>query len=448
MPQINKKDFATSGYGADIFVVSQPGAKFTNQGNLTTSGDFASPIKAMADGVTITNRGNLTTSGDGSYGIFAGDLLGSHYDHVTIVNYGAITTSGDFLDDGINFAFGADGIEQNGNNGTVINYGSITTIGPDSAGIGHIGANSEITNYGQINATGIGIVSDTIDGTETGNTITNYGQIHTTGDGSHGIWLFSESNIVRNYGTIQADGFNGFGISMEAGGNHAENYGTILVTGEIARGVLLLGENVSFDNHGLVRATGDGSIGVRFSSENPAGSDGGVFTNYGTVEGAGRAVSGVDSNDHVANYGILAGTVSLGAGDDSYLAGHGSSLTGELILGDGNDLVTLDRGFGSLTVADFMTGAGSDDLFDVSAFGFHSLDDLLAHALQDGTNVLLSLSGHDQLLLEGVSLGSLAADDFVFGTGHGFATGHGFDASILHSGMEALAVHVDAAPAV
>jgi hypothetical protein len=68
--------------------------------------------------------------------------------------------------------------------------------------------------------------------------------------------------------------------------------------------------------------------------------------------------------------------------------------------------------------------------------------------LQDGTNVLLSLSGHDQLLLEGVSLGSLAADDFVFGTGHGFATGHGFDASILHSGMEALAVHMDAAPAV
>jgi hypothetical protein len=198
----------------------------------------------------------------------------------------------------------------------------------------------------------------------------------------------------------------------------------------------------------LVRATGDGSIGVRFSGENPAGSDGGVFTNYGTVEGAGRAVSGVDSNDHVVNYGILAGTVSLGAGDDSYLAGHGSSLTGELILGDGNDLVTLDRGFGSLTVADFMTGAGSDDLFDVSAFGFHSLDDLLAHALQDGTNVLLSLSGHDQLLLEGVSLGSLAADDFVFGTGHGFATGHGFDASILHSGMEALAVHMDAAPAV
>jgi hypothetical protein len=440
MPQTNKKDFQTSGYAADIFVISQPGAKFANHGNLTTSGDFASPIRATADGVTITNRGNLRTSGDGSYGIVAGDLLGSHYDHVTIVNYGSITTSGDFLDDGINFAFGADGIEQNGNNGTVINYGSITTLGPDSAGVGHIGANSQITNYGQINATGIGIVSDTIDGSETGNIITNYGQIHTTGDGSHGIWLFSESNVVRNFGTIQADGFNGFGIAMEAGGNHADNYGTILVTGEIARGVLLLGENTSFDNYGLVRATGEGSIGVRFSSENLPGTDGGTFTNYGRVDGAARSVSGVDSNDHVINHGMLVGDVSLGAGNDSYVAGHGGSLAGELILGAGNDLVVCQRGCGGLAIADFLTGAGSDDALDLSAFGYHSLDELLAHALQQGSDTLLNLSGHDQVLLEGVSLASLAADDFIFGASHGLG-------AAMQSGFEALVMHIDSAPA-
>jgi hypothetical protein len=410
---INRSNLTTSGYGDDVFRVDGAKSPFTNLGRLTTTGDFASPIKATADDVTIVNKGDLATSGNGAHGIFAGDYF-AQLDGVTVINYGSITTSGDFLDDGVNFAFGADGIELNGNNGTVKNYGMITTLGPDSAGIGHIGANSTLLNYGGIEAAGIGIVVDTIDGSETGNSIVNYGNIHTTGDGSHAIWVFAEGNVIKNYGSIRADGFNGFGIAMDAAGNHGENYGTILVTGEIGRGVLLLGEGNSFDNYGLVRATGEGGLGIRFSSENPAGTDGGLFTNYGKVEGVARSVSGVDSDDHVINRGSLVGAVSLGSGNDSYVAGKGGSLSGELILGAGDDLITFEKGGGKLVVADFAAGTATDDVIDLSALGIHSFAELMAHATQSGTDVLLKFGAKDQIVLEHVNVGDLSADDFGF----------------------------------
>ena len=427
---INRSNVSSTAYGADIFVVNATSSPFTNYGTLTTSGDFASPIRVAADGVTVVNRGILSTSGDGAYGIFAGDFF-APYNDVTVVNYGTITTSGDFLDDGVNFAFGADGIELNGNNGAVRNYGTINVSGPDSAGIGHIGANSTIANFGHINATGIGIVVDAIDGSETGNLVANYGTIHTTGDGSHAIWLFAEDNIVRNYGSIRADGKNSFGISMEAGGNHAENYGTILVTGEIARGVLLLGEGASFDNYGLVKATGDGSIGARFSNENLPGTDGGTIANYGTINGVGRSISGVDSNDHVINHGSLIGDVSLGAGEDSYVTGKGGSLSGTLILGDGGDLIIFEKGGGKLIVSDFHAGAGSDDVIDVSGLGIHSLTELLGHATQSGSDTILKFGSKDQIILHDVSVGSLAAEDFTFATASATTAQH----AVVHDWM-------------
>lgn len=441
MNQVNTSNLSSSGDGEDIFVLTQRGAHFTNMGNLMTSGDNADGTRVSADGIVVRNLGTLTASGDGSLGIVVGDPFGMHYDNVTAINLGTINSSGGVYEDAVTLAF-PDGIDAFGNHETVLNYGTINALG-DSVAIFTVGIGSRVINHGQINAAVGGMIADQINGDEIGNSLINYGNIHVTADESHGMAFLVGGNVALNYGNIVADGFLSFGIAMEGDGNRGENAGSILATGEQGRGVLLLGEHLSFDNHGTIETTGIDSVGIRFAEENLPGTDGGTFTNFGSVKAAGWAVQGSDSDDHVVNLGVMAGTIDLGAGNDLYVAGHGSSLAGELILGEGNDLVVAQRGFGDLTIADFLVG-GSDDVLDVSAYGYSSLDELLAHALQSGSDVVLGLSGHDQVVLEDTALASLSANDFLFGGAGAHAIGGGFG-SEFHADA-GLGMHPDAAP--
>ena len=437
MPQINRTDMSTSAGGADVFTITQAGARFTNLASLGTSGDLASPIRVAAAGVTVRNQGDLSTTGDGSPGITVGDAFGMHYDQVTIANYGSITASGFVFDDGASLGF-ADGIDVFGNFASVTNFGRISSTG-DAVGIFTVGMGSTIVNRGTIDVPLAGIVNDQIDGNEIHNSVDNYGQIHTSFDFSRGIWFLVGDNSAQNFGTITADGFHSYGIYMEGDRNQAVNFGTILATGDEGRGVALQGEDLSLANWGTIRTTGADSIGVRIAGENQPGTDSGTFVNHGDVESPAWAVLGADSNDFVANYGRLAGTVDLGNGDDIYVAGQGGRLDGTLILGEGNDLIICEHGCGALSIGDFSTGAGSDDVFDLSGFGFSSLDEVLAHATQSGADVRLSLGGHDLLTLQDTSLSSLSAEDFLFGSGHGGGVPHfGLGHEMAHSGAAAI----------
>jgi hypothetical protein len=409
---INRSNMTTTADGADIFVVGPAQSPFTNFGNLTTSGNLASSIRVAANEVSVTNKGALSTSGDGSPGITIGDIFGQHYDDVTVANYGSISTTGNTFDNGVALAF-PDGISSYGNNNSLMNYGSITVTSSDGAGLDSIGSNCLLANYGSISAAGAGLAANAIDGSETGNTLVNFGQIHTTADGNFGIVCFSADSVVKNYGTIQADGILSFGIGLLEADNHGENYGTILATGELGRGVLLSNGD-SFDNYGIIRTTGANSVGARFSGDNLPGSDGGAFTNFGKIMSTGWSVRGSASDDHFVNHGSLSGNADMGGGDDTFVAGNGGSLSGTLTLGDGNDLIVFEKGGGSLIVTDFVAGAGTDDVIDLSAFGFTSLADLMAHASQLGSDVMLKLGAKDHIVLDNVSLGSLSADDFAF----------------------------------
>ena len=73
MNLVNKSNLSSSGDGADIFVIADRGAHFTNMGNLTTTGNLADVIRVSADGAVVRNLGTLTASGDGSIGIVVGD---------------------------------------------------------------------------------------------------------------------------------------------------------------------------------------------------------------------------------------------------------------------------------------------------------------------------------------------------------------------------------------
>ena len=414
MSVVNHSSFSTTANSNNIFNVTEAGARFVNQGDLSTTGVLATPIYIGADNVSVANFGAIAATGDGSVGISAGDPL--HFaNHALITNHGSITTSGGFVEKAYGeFDSYPDGVDLFGDHSRAVNYGSIRIDSPDGAAMASIGADNTLVNHGSIDAAGIGMVLDHFDEEDTGSTALNQGTIHSHGDFSYGIFVLASENTVINRREIQVDGFHSFGISFEGARNHGENYGTILATGEQGRGVLLFGPGHDFLNRGSIISSGLDGVGVRMGGEAPFDFSDGPLTNYGAIRGAGFAVLGSPANETVVNHGELVGDVDLQAGDDLYVAGRGGELQGVLTLGEGDDTLRLEQAFGGLTVADFVAGPGSEDVIDLSALGTHSLAQLLGHASQVGGDVVISFGGSQLALLE-TSLGSLSADDFLFG---------------------------------
>src|SRR5262249_58612165 len=86
-----------------------------------------------------------------------------------------------------------------------------------------------------------------------------------------------------------------------------------------------------------------------------------------------------------------------------------------LIGGGGNDTFVFRAGFGHDAIEDFHGGVGPSD--QIALLGFEDVttfDDVLAHAIQDGTNVVIDLGENNHLVLKDVVLATLAADDFRF----------------------------------
>jgi Ca2+-binding RTX toxin-like protein len=139
-----------------------------------------------------------------------------------------------------------------------------------------------------------------------------------------------------------------------------------------------------------------------------------------------ETINGGNGNDTI-DAGTGADTVAGGAGNDVLLGGSG---TDNLSGGDGND--TLNGGAGN----DFLAGArgldtfvfgqnfghdvvgdftpGQDHLQFQAVAGLGSFNDVLSHAVQSGTNVIITDTAGDTVQLNNVNLSSLHAGDFVF----------------------------------
>ncbi len=103
-----------------------------------------------------------------------------------------------------------------------------------------------------------------------------------------------------------------------------------------------------------------------------------------------------------------------GDGDDS-LAGGDSN---DVIFGNaGNDTILFNLGDDVDTIRDFTEGAGLGDVIRLVGFGaaFDSFAEVLAAATDDGLHTTINLGGGDVLILRGVLVSQLAADDFTFG---------------------------------
>ena len=128
--------------------------------------------------------------------------------------------------------------------------------------------------------------------------------------------------------------------------------------------------------------------------------------------GAGNdTVLGADGDDYLAGD---AGDDNLagGIGNDTLFAGSGS----DYLQGDaGDDMFVFEASFGTSLIIDFEIGsAAHHDVVQFKGGVFANLADVLAHAVQDGTNLVITTSTGDTLTLANVLKANLTADHFAF----------------------------------
>jgi len=107
-----------------------------------------------------------------------------------------------------------------------------------------------------------------------------------------------------------------------------------------------------------------------------------------------------------------ADTLDGGAGNDTLIGGTGNDT---IITGIGDDIVVFSTGYGSDTVTDFTAGTGTVDRIDLRGMaGIAMLADVLSHATQVGAATVINFGAGDILTLQNVTMGNLAAGDFIF----------------------------------
>jgi hypothetical protein len=149
-------------------------------------------------------------------------------------------------------------------------------------------------------------------------------------------------------------------------------------------------------------ATGSDGTTSAFSYEVADGNGGTDTANVSlTVNNAGGSLTGGSGND------VLVGasaddTLTGGSGDDFLTGGSGDDT---FVFGDGDD---------SDIITDFVAGAGTDDVIDLTGqSAVSNFADVQAAASQVGADTLIDFGGGDTIVVAGVDVADLHADDFL-----------------------------------
>lgn len=124
-------------------------------------------------------------------------------------------------------------------------------------------------------------------------------------------------------------------------------------------------------------------------------------------------LAGDNGNNRIEG-GIGADILQALDGADILLGETGNdTMTG----GAGNDAFWYISGDGADRITDFTAGAASDDVIRLFGFGapVNTFAEVLALSSQVGSDVVINFGGGNSITLANVTLGSLHADDFVFG---------------------------------
>lgn len=354
-----------------VGVDAQPGSTgvtITIDPGAVVGGPFGAAVQS---GSRIDNAGTVNaTAGNAGLAARLDD------NRITNLGTGLVVTTG----------AGSRALLANGNRNTLINLGNITVGGANSYAL------SALTGPGT---------------TLVDNVFRNSGTITTTGPSGHAI--FAQQNdraLLENTGTITTSGSNATGLRVVGGSNTLTNSGTLRTTGTDANAVYMQGNNNGLVNTGLIETTGAGNAEAVFS--NTAGAS--FVTTIENAAGAeirstqSVAVRGLNGQETLINAGTLVGgggtAVSLAGGNDTLVLRTGSSITGRLDGGAGNDLLRLE-GNGSL--------ASDADLFERlhmqgSAWSWSGTGRFGAVDLDSGTFTLTGLVGGAARVASGATL--------------------------------------------
>jgi Ca2+-binding RTX toxin-like protein len=113
--------------------------------------------------------------------------------------------------------------------------------------------------------------------------------------------------------------------------------------------------------------------------------------------------------------------LSAGAGDDNLTGGNGNDTLfagagSDYLQGDaGDDFFVFEANFGASLIIDFETGTPAHhDIIQFKGGVFADFADVVAHAQQQATNVIITANSGETLTLANVTLASLVVDDFRF----------------------------------
>jgi hypothetical protein len=128
------------------------------------------------------------------------------------------------------------------------------------------------------------------------------------------------------------------------------------------------------------------------------------------------------------NVDLVAGTATGAAGNDTLHGGFSElwgsqfadalrgSAASETFYGfGGNDaFVYTAPNFGNDTIADFHAGENTEDFIQFDHTIFADFNAVMAHSVQAGADVLITLDGANSIRLSNVSLAALHTTDFIF----------------------------------
>lgn len=82
--------------------------------------------------------------------------------------------------------------------------------------------------------------------------------------------------------------------------------------------------------------------------------------------------------------------------------------------GDDDDTFIFSDGDGKDIFKDFTAGATEDEIDFSGVSSFASFADVQAASTQVGSDVVITIDANNSVTLEGVTLGNLTSDDFIF----------------------------------
>ena len=387
----------------------------------------AAPV--IADGViVVTASGSISSNNAGNALTLNGSFTAFIDGSVHAINDWAV------------FASAADtsaSLEISGN-GRII---AVSAPGANAASaIIFDGPYGELVNHGYVYGTFVGIG---LEGLESGDqeSIDNYGGVV----GQYAVDIITTGTVtVNNYAGaiieghttgIRADApgavivINNSG--MIAGPEAISVSGTLQLhnTGVVYGGVSIGGSATAAANSSIA---GHGLAAMQLAD----GGDGSKIVNTGKIIAGedGVAIQLGDGADTVRNKGSVDGMVHLGGGNDRFVSnGTGDTIYGgagrdvirsgggddwinagagrdKIKPGKGEDVIVHEQGDGRDRVFNFKPGK---DVLDLSDHDFSGFEDLSSAITKKGTNVIIDLTGHDQLVLSHVDKADLSAHDFI-----------------------------------